>query len=683
MEIVKNKESEKTLMNSRYKSASRLSIVFILAVVISGSILTYFSINNISNMKELTEKRILEEQRELSSRFSIALQNKIEEATAGFKNEISPSGLVIDSLIKTATDYDFITLPFILKNNGSFIYPNFIGISESRSELKLSKRFKSAFNKGEEAEFAKKNLKTAHKYYLSCLNYSTKSSDSVKALNALGRVSVKLNEYENAIGYYKLIILNRFTVTGVDGLPYVYYAIPQLLKISNPDNCEKLLLMVEFCLEKMRMGLIQLNFNTEEFLVIIIKWLQENNFNSQNKLSHVNNLEKNITQQLQFINEYSNELLEITKKGGFENHLSVGNDFKVINSYSGNNQKLLLINTNFKNPVGFLIDSEKLFDNIAKTDLQSGFEFDFKIEFPTQYNPNTTEHNLIYSSQLNPYFPGRLIQIKLNDENLIKDFIKRSSRIYGIATVLLLVAMFLGVVLILRDITREKHLARLRSDFISNVTHELKTPLTSIYMFAESLLLDRVKSTTEKKEYFSIILKESERLKRMINNILEFSKLEKGKLEYHFINSNLASILNTAIHEMDYWFEKGKFDVVTELDDNIFAEVDHEKMKQVISNLLSNAIKFSTTTKNISVRLKKNMNHICIEVEDKGIGIPEDELPRIFEKFYRIDQKESISGTGLGLTVVKEIVEAHEGKISVTSEFGKGSKFLITFYISK
>ena len=98
-------------------------------------------------------------------------------------------------------------------------------------------------------------MKTAHKYYLLCLNYSNGSNDSVKALNALGRISVKLNEHDNAIGYYKLIIFNNFTATGVDGLPYVYYAIPQLLKISNPDNCEKLLPLVEFCLEQMRMGL--------------------------------------------------------------------------------------------------------------------------------------------------------------------------------------------------------------------------------------------------------------------------------------------------------------------------------------------------------------------------------------------------------------------------------------------
>jgi signal transduction histidine kinase len=163
----------------------------------------------------------------------------------------------------------------------------------------------------------------------------------------------------------------------------------------------------------------------------------------------------------------------------------------------------------------------------------------------------------------------------------------------------------------------------------------------------------------------------------MINNILEFSKMEKGKPEYHFANSNLASILDEAIHEMNYWLEKEQFEVVTELDKTIYAEVDAEKMKQVIGNLLSNAIKYSTDTKKIFIRLFKKSELVCIEVEDRGIGIPEDQLSRIFEQFYRIEQKEGISGTGLGLTVVKEIIEAHHGTISVSSEIGKGSKFVI------
>lgn len=197
-------------------------------------------------------------------------------------------------------------------------------------------------------------------------------------------------------------------------------------------------------------------------------------------------------------------------------------------------------------------------------------------------------------------------------------------------------------------------------------------------MFTEMVLLKRTKNESDRDEYLSIILRESERLKRMINNILDFSKLEKGKQKYHFVRSNLASIINEAIHEMDYWFENDKFDLTKELNENIYAKVDKEKIKQVMGNLFSNAYKYSTHNKKIDVRLYKKRKKIYIEVEDHGIGIPEDQLQRIFEKFYRVDQKEGISGTGLGLTVVKEIVEAHRGKISVSSKIGKGSKFSIT-----
>ena len=144
-------------MNHRLKPASRLTIVFILAVILSGSVLTYFSINNISNLKELTEKRILEEQKELSARFSTAIQNNLVKVTAGLTEEISLSPALKDSLLKRTSEYGFIIQPFILKNNGQFLYPNFIGIPENPSGKKFSGRFISAFKTGEEAEFAEKD----------------------------------------------------------------------------------------------------------------------------------------------------------------------------------------------------------------------------------------------------------------------------------------------------------------------------------------------------------------------------------------------------------------------------------------------------------------------------------------------------------------------------------------------
>lgn len=664
-------------MNHKILPASRLTVIFILAVVLSGSVLTYFSINNISNLKKLTEKRILEEQRELSTRFSAAIQNKIEKVTAGFKNEINLPGLLKDSLIKRASDYNFIVQPFILKTNGQFLYPNFIGITENPPKEEFSSRFKSAFRTGEEAEFAKKDPGKAKSYYLLCLGYSTGGSDSAKALNALGRVLVKLNDSKDAITQYSLIISNYSAIADGNGLPYAYYALPQLLKITNENNSEKILSAVEFCLGKMQSGSISVNFSTEDLLVLIAGWLKNNTFKSQGKSANINLLTESLKQQVQFIVTYGNELSEFLKKGDKDNHFTAGNDFKVVILVSGKGKEFVLINTNGENTIGFLIDPKKLYETILKTNLQSGLEFNYRIDFPESYNSETTSDNLIYTAQLTPWFPDQEIEINVINKDLIKDLVNRRGLIYGFASLFLLLAMCLGVTLILRDIARERNLARLRSDFISNVTHELKTPLTSIRMYAESLMMGRVKSDSVQKEYLSIVVTETDRLKRMINNILEFSKMEKGKPEYHFVNSNLASILNTSIQEMNYWFEKEHFEVVTELDETIYAEVDPERMMQAIDNLLSNAIKYSTDTKKTFIRLFKKSELVCIEVEDQGMGIPGDKLSRIFEQFYRIEQKESISGTGLGLTVVKEIIEAHHGTISVTSEIGKGSRFTI------
>ncbi len=664
-------------MSSKFKPISRLSVVFILAVVISGGILTWFSINSISNQKELTEKRILEEQQELAVRFTIAIQDKIEQATEGFETDINPFLTMKDSLIKKAAEFDFIQLSFILNNTGIFLYPNFVRMFENQYKTNHSNAFNSAFRKGEEAEFKNVNIKAAKMQYIMCLHYSHGANDSVKSLNALSRISVKLNEYENAIEQYRLIVTKYFTIKNKDGFPYVYYALPQLLLITDPDNGEIILPVVKLFLEKMESGLIPLNYSTEELLTSITSWIHENSFNHPKEIIPVNELIVSINKQVQFVDNYQNELSEIIKKGKVDNHLNSTNGFKVVNSFSGRNEDLLLININLKNPSGFLIKRELLFESVLNKNLQTGFEFDYQIEFPDGYNPSVNGQNLVYSLQLNPYFPGQRIKLRLKDENLINEFIERRSWIYGIASLLLLVAMMLGVALTLRDIAREKHLARLQADFISNVTHELKTPLTSIYMFAELLLLDRVKLEKVRKEYLSIILKESDRLKRMINNILEFSKIGKGKPEYHFVHSKLAAVIDATIQDMNYWLEKEGFDVVTELDESIVTDLDCEKMRQALGNLLSNAIKYSIDTRKIHIRLYSKANQIYIEFEDHGIGINEDQLSRIFEKFYRIDQKESISGTGLGLTVVKEIIEAHKGKIRVVSEIGKGSIFSV------
>ena len=666
-------------MNFKLKPVKRLSIIFILTIVLSGSVLTYFSINNISNLKELTEKKVIEEQRELNTGFSAALYDQLETITAGLGNADYQPGVIKESLVKRALEIDCIIHPFILNRTDQFLYPRFEGIPDRVQMPVFSERFNTAFSEGEKAEFTDKDLREAEKYYLSCLRYSTGSGDSVKALNVLGRIAVKMNDERDALTRYSLIVTDHFSESDENGYPYIYYALQQLLKIPGVDNSEELASLIGFSLEQMNSGFIPLNYSTGELLSAKTDWLKEAAPISSEQLSHIKKLIESLNQQLQLVNIYGNELTGLLEKSNWENFYSTGNDFKIINSSSGDGNKFFLINTNPDYLAGFLLNRKRLFETLVKADLQEGFDFDHLIEFPDGYSANNNGSNLIYSSQLNPYFPGQLIKIKLKDEDLISDLVRRRSWIYGIASLLLLVAMILGVVLILRDIAREKHLARLRSDFISNVTHELKTPLTSIRMYAESIMMGRIKSASAQNDYLSVVVNESERLKRMINNILEFSKMEKHKQEYHPLEVRLSDILLKAINDLSYWLEEKGFKLKTEIDRDITVEVDPDKFHQVYTNLLSNAIKYSGDSRNIFIRLYMNSKEIITEISDEGIGIAKEDQEKIFEEFYRVDRHESgdITGTGLGLTVAREIVEAHGGKIIVESEIGKGSRFTV------
>ena len=664
-------------MSLKLKPVTRLPVIFILAIVLSGSVLTYFSINNISNLKELTEKKIIEEQRGLFAGFSAALHDKLDTLTANLESGGNQPVIIKDSLLKRAIEFDCVVQPFMLNGEGQFLYPRFEGIPDKVMMPEYTEDFNLAFAAGEKAEFAANDPDTAGRYYMSCLEYATGASDSVRALNALARIAMKMGDPGNALVRYSLIVKGFYAETDDNGYPYVYYALPQILKITDANNSGEVVTLIGFSLEKMKSGEIPLNYSTGELLGKIKDWSDRNLANTPAEKAEMNDLMEILNHQLHFVNIYGDELKEIADAHNPSDYYATDNDFKIVTSRSGENHEFFLVSTDPGFPAGFLIDRNKLFDTLVTADLQEGFDFDYVIDFPEGYVMNNGQ-SLLFSSQLNPFFPGQLIRIRLEDEDLINDIVRSRSWIYGIASVLLLAAMVLGVALILRDIAREKHLARMRADFISNVTHELKTPLTSIRMYAESLIMGRVKSEEKRNEYLEVVVHESDRLKGMINNILEFSKMEKQSPEYHFVMTDLAYLINEALAEMSHWFSQEGFEITSELEENISADVDPEKMKQALNNLFSNAIKYSTDTKQMVIRLFKNEDSIMIEVEDRGIGMPENELPKIFEPFYRIGQEEGASGTGLGLTVVKEIVEAHGGRITVTSKTGEGSKFVIT-----
>jgi signal transduction histidine kinase len=237
-----------------------------------------------------------------------------------------------------------------------------------------------------------------------------------------------------------------------------------------------------------------------------------------------------------------------------------------------------------------------------------------------------------------------------------------------------------GMIFAYRNVSSELALAKLKSDFVSNVSHELRTPLALIRLYAETLELGRISSADKHQEYYEIIRKESERLTSLINNILDFSRIEAGKKEYSFRETDVADLVRSTLESYRFEIEQNGFQFEQKIDNNLPPlSVDREAIARSLLNLVSNAVKYSAGRKYLGVHLYRRNENVNLEVVDHGIGIPAKEQLKIFEKFYRVGDPlvHNTKGSGLGLSLVRHIVQAHGGQVAVESAPGHGSKFII------
>lgn len=238
-----------------------------------------------------------------------------------------------------------------------------------------------------------------------------------------------------------------------------------------------------------------------------------------------------------------------------------------------------------------------------------------------------------------------------------------------------------GLILTYRSVSKEVALAHLKSDFVSNVSHELRTPLALIRLYAETLELGRITTSEKKEDYYRIIRKESERLTALINNILDFSRIEAGRKEYDFRETDIAELVRNTLDSYRYQIEQQGFAFEQSIDASIPAvRVDREAIARALVNLVNNALKYSAEEKFLGVKLYRANDSLKLEVVDRGIGITRREQSKIFEKFYRTGDPlvHNTKGSGLGLSLVRHITRAHGGEVEVESSPGKGSKFILT-----
>jgi len=301
---------------------------------------------------------------------------------------------------------------------------------------------------------------------------------------------------------------------------------------------------------------------------------------------------------------------------------------------------------------------------------------------------NFTETSLDFNKTIKKYSENLLI------ENIIKksDWIGSEVINTGTAIIKITYAPYAnenrektGIVFVLQDITEQEKLEMMRREFVANVSHELKTPLTSIKSYTETILEGFVDDEETQREFLKIVNQEADRMNRLVKDLLQLSSFDSENIkldkEYH----DYVSLLKSSIKKV-YVTAKNKkqnIELITSKDE-IIGYFDYDRMEQVLLNILSNAIKYSDEGKDIEIYLSEINGDVSITVKDCGYGIPKEDLNRIFDRFYRVDKARSrkLGGTGLGLSIAKEIIEAHEGSIKITSKLKVGTTVNIRIAIN-
>jgi two-component system phosphate regulon sensor histidine kinase PhoR len=239
----------------------------------------------------------------------------------------------------------------------------------------------------------------------------------------------------------------------------------------------------------------------------------------------------------------------------------------------------------------------------------------------------------------------------------------------------------IGAVIVLNDVTDFRHLEEVRRDFVANVSHELKTPVTSIKGFVETLLDGAMKDPSDSERFLRIVAKQADRLHAIIEDLLSLSKIEQSEDsgDIALAVGSVRGVLESALHACQSAAEERQIEVTLACEGQLEAPINALLLEQAVLNLLDNAIKYSEPGQRVLLAGRGANGDVTINVTDHGCGIANEHLSRIFERFYRIDRARSrkLGGTGLGLAIVKHIVQAHRGRVTVESTLGAGSTFTI------
>ena len=550
--------------------------------------------------------------------------------------------------------------------------------------------------KGWEYEFRDKNYAKALNFYQSQIKVTQNNALIASYLISVSRIQKKLLNYTDAKNTYKLIEQKHSQERLTGGIPLGVIALMEIgsLHLIQGDTLNALK-STNYLLSLIAKSYWELEFSQYSQLETACNDIVKRSESCKNELcrekrKQIISIQGELTKLADIINNqlvFLDNVAIVLKESGFRSPESES-EYRV---YLNVERKAILYSVmpqSGNGQWGIIYNLSEFLNQLTQTIIPGEKQ---KLDFQWQivkegreilaHSPEDLSEDTRITSVFPSYLPSWSLILYKESTGMITTFLRATQGIFIYIFLFIVIVLALGLFFTLQIINKELMLSKMKSDFISTVSHEFKSPLTSIRQMSEMLLNERIKTDSRKKEYYAVMLEQSERLSHLIDNILDFSKIEEGKKAFQFERTNLTELIEHVKSVFQKSIANEGFSVILSMPETLpELVIDQEAIQQVIYNLLDNAHKYSGDSKNIEIKAESTGDSVKISIADFGIGIQREEQHKIFDRFFRGGNEltRSVKGSGIGLTIVKKIIEAHGGTVSLDSTPGKGSTFQVT-----
>ncbi len=632
----------------------RQVLLFLTAVILPCTVLVTLGLRMVGQERELQEKRLADERDRITTQLRRELSTYLEglelQTAAALANE--------PALLATHEYADSAIVLVAPTEDGRLRLPWEMDARPAQSHAVLNEPgFAMAIADGERAEFGDTDLERALRHYEAALEAARHPVQRTQAALLVARISWKLGHHREASDLYRRVLDAPISATDENGIELWCYAATQL--VEGREHSEGVAMRLKDAVDSPTwQSPMQLYM-----LKALVDSLEPVDGDAQ------------FREALLRIDSAVDARLAVAQRA-----LALQRDFPDLplarNTAASGPRSWIVWQ-----PAQWLIGMSGTPAVVIVTRVQAVFA---SLEALASPSPAGMATLLVGGDDdgelLGAGFPDLRVQFIPDPAGTNADGMTLRGWFYLATVLLVLSATLFGAYLLWRDVQRELRVAELRSRFVSSVSHELKTPLTAIRMFAETLRMREPVDPARRGEYLDTIVNESERLTRLLNNVLDFTRIERGTKTYRRAPHSLAEIVDTTAKAMRYPLEQQQAELRVDIDEDLpLAKVDRDAIEQAILNLLTNAVKYSDERPQIDLRLRRENGRAVIEVQDRGVGIVPEEHRRIFDQFYRSStpRNKDVQGTGLGLTLVDHIAKAHGGFVHVASAPGEGSTFAI------